>query len=274
LVAPAMILSACVIVTLESRVGERGRRALRVVAMAATCLGACFEALIFQGLFTIDPRVLTEAARACVATAAGAGLVWSVRRGASIRLAVTASLLLLTAAALADQRTSWNRYVYGPAANDGLATFLAGAGHTYWEGDGGLELLWFRRGAPSYYSCVQGSESLFFRGMALDYARRGAALSRLDTANFAPTESAFWSRAAGRRLPRPARSRHRDPGPAGSGRHDSSLASAGLAESTRKDRKDIDLLPLFLLGLPLSAALRSRSGLTALAAGERIQFLA
>jgi len=194
LVAPAMILSACVIVTLESRVGERGRRALRVVAMAATCLGACFEALIFQGLFTIDPRVLTEAARACVATAAGAGLVWSVRRGASIRLAVTASLLLLTAAALADQRTSWNRYVYGPAANDGLATFLAGAGHTYWEGDGGLELLWFRRGAPSYYSCVQGSESLFFRGMALDYARRGAALSRLDTANFAPTESAFCGR--------------------------------------------------------------------------------
>ena len=50
-------------------------------------------------------------------------------------------------------------------------------------------MLWFRHGAPSYFSCVQGSEALFFRGTAMDYARRGAALSRLDTADFAPAAS-------------------------------------------------------------------------------------
>jgi hypothetical protein len=193
LIAPPLILAACVIAALEPAVSVRWRRGLRLLAMVAVGLGVCFEALILQTEFNLDPQALTDIARACLAAAAVAGLIWSLRRGAGLPLAATAGLLLLAAAAFADGRTDWNRYVYGPAADDGLTQFLAGAGHTYWEGDG-VELLWFRQGAPSYYSCLQGSESLFFRGTAMDFARRGAALSRLNTADFAPMEVSFCGR--------------------------------------------------------------------------------
>jgi hypothetical protein len=60
---------------------------------------------------------------------------------------------------------------------------MADTGPTYWEG--GLELLWIKMRRPSYYSCVQGTGSMFYPGTAREYQRRGAVLSALDTAEFA-----------------------------------------------------------------------------------------
>jgi hypothetical protein len=191
LIAPALILAACALAAALRRANAPLRRPLEFLAIAALCLAAWFQALIVQVEVGLDPDLAAHLAGAFVAALAAAGLVWSMRRGVGVRLTAIAGLLVLAALALADQRTPWTKYVYGPAASDGLAAFLSGAGHTYWEGDGGFELLWFRQGAPSYYSCVQGTEALFFRGTAEDFARRGAPLRALNTADFAPEQGPF-----------------------------------------------------------------------------------
>lgn len=90
---------------------------------------------------------------------------------------------LAAGAVLADQRTAWNRYVYGPEPDAGLETFLAGAGTTYWEGEG-VTALWFKARKPDYYSCLQGAQILFFRPLALEWSRRQSILRSLNTEDF------------------------------------------------------------------------------------------
>jgi hypothetical protein len=100
------------------------------------------------------------------------------------RAVVALGLAVLAAAIpVTDWRTGWTRFVEEEAVPADLASFLHDTGNTYWEGS--FELLWLKLRRPSYYSCVQGTGSMFYPGTAHEYHRRGAALSGLDTADFA-----------------------------------------------------------------------------------------
>jgi hypothetical protein len=191
-IAPVALLPGCALLAARDRASGRWTLAIRLTALIAVGLvgGLAMTVLFLEA--RADVSQFSDIARLCVAAAAAASLVFGVRAG--VRLAAIATALLLCALGLADQRTSWTRFVDGAGPDNGLAAFLSGAGATYWEGDGGLELLWFRRGGPSYFSCLQGTEALFFRGEALDYARRGAALSRLNTFDFAPAADPYCIR--------------------------------------------------------------------------------
>lgn len=80
-----------------------------------------------------------------------------------------------------DQRSPWRRYRIEPSVSDDLRAFVAQAGNSiYWED--GVELLWFKLRRPSAWSCIQGAGLIYFRGTAIDFARRARALSSLNTA--------------------------------------------------------------------------------------------
>jgi hypothetical protein len=46
-------------------------------------------------------------------------------------------------------------------------------------------LMWFKLRMPSYYSCDQGAGLLFYRGTAVEFARRREALQGLDISELA-----------------------------------------------------------------------------------------
>lgn len=80
-----------------------------------------------------------------------------------------------------DHRSDWQKFVEDPQASPSLAA-LALKPNTYWEA--GVELLWLKLNKPSYYSCAQGTGVMFYRDTAMEYARRGDALRKLNTYDF------------------------------------------------------------------------------------------
>jgi hypothetical protein len=114
-----------------------------------------------------------------IAVLAAACLWRSLRRADAGWLPAAGLLLILAGGAIADQRPPWTRYVDASGPDAGLSSFLAGASRIWWQGDSGAEILWFRARRPSYFSCVQGAESIFFRDVAVNWVRRGVALREL-----------------------------------------------------------------------------------------------
>jgi hypothetical protein len=102
----------------------------------------------------------------------------------SLKFGVLAGLLLGLSVLRVDQRDDWRRATENVNTAPGLSRFLSGAGRVYWEGEDGLELLWLTAGQPSYYSCSQGTEGMFYRATAMDYARRSKVLKTLNTSSF------------------------------------------------------------------------------------------
>jgi hypothetical protein len=88
------------------------------------------------------------------------------------------------ALASASQVDAWQKYVFASPRDERLQAFVSGAGQIYWEGDAGLKLLWFKLGTSEYFSCVQSAGVMFYRGTALEYARRGRALRLLNSSDF------------------------------------------------------------------------------------------
>ncbi len=126
-------------------------------------------------------RNLSSLAWAAVSTL---GIALCMRRRPPVRWLLPILFVTFTASLmLTDQRSEWNRYVYGTGTDGGLERFLANTGTTYWEGKG-VEALWFRARKPDYYSCIQGAQIVFFRPLALEWSRRQQALTPLGTEDF------------------------------------------------------------------------------------------
>ncbi|WP_291772612.1 hypothetical protein [Castellaniella sp.] len=119
-----------------------------------------------------------------LATAAVLGAARCIRQRPGGWMITSAVGVLAVSLLLINQQTEWHRYVYGSGSDGGLTQFLDNSGDTYWEGFNGTEVLWFRARKPSYFSCVQGTESMFFRSTALDWSRRKTALQSLNTQDF------------------------------------------------------------------------------------------
>ena len=87
-------------------------------------------------------------------------------RTVGVAARIRAVVLPLLGLATIDQRTAWQRFVETPGPEQAtLEAFLPAGSRVAW--DGGLDLLWFRLQRPSYFSCMQASGVVFFRGTAI-----------------------------------------------------------------------------------------------------------
>lgn len=181
---------------------------------AARIGGSAFAAvatLLFLGevaAVALQPRLLTVLdvlQRVALVLAGGALLVLAARRGRQIGvvLPVLALGVAVWAGLLADQRTNRMAFLTGAAPVDPAFVAATEGKTVYWEG--GLEFLWFRLRQPSYFSCYQAAGSMFFRGTAIEHARRAAVLRRLNTSDFAIEPDAFCPQRADPLFEGPAR---------------------------------------------------------------------
>ncbi|MCL4745317.1 MAG: hypothetical protein KJZ83_07875 [Burkholderiaceae bacterium] len=120
------------------------------------------------------------------------------------------SAIALTTCAIAvgisiyDQESPWQRL----ARSDDrppreLMSIIEHAKNVYWES--GMDYSWFALGRTQYFSCAQGTGSMFYERTALEYVRRGRALAALGTLDFAADESGFCFRSG-------VREQHATPG--------------------------------------------------------------
>ncbi|MGG5822482.1 hypothetical protein [Falsiroseomonas sp. HW251] len=156
-----------------SRLALLGMRALLVLSLgwglAVLVLAVWVQAAQYEELPWTVPRGTLLIAGAVALLAAATAPV----RPRAMAAAMLAGAVLLPMIALAshDQRTAWARFVETPGAEQrSLEAFLPREGGVFW--DGGLDLVWFRLQRPSYFSCVQGSGVVFFRGTAIAYQER------------------------------------------------------------------------------------------------------
>jgi len=183
-VSPFIVLLSALWFLFGKTPGERIRFFLRGITLI--CLSVYLVLAAYALYLQIaDDFYIGEYLPSLVLTAASIfGLAWSLRQPMAKWLIPAVIFVLVTSAILVDQRTSWNRYVYGSGPDGGLQKFLADAGTIYWEGINGADLLWFKAGKPIYYSCVQGTESIFFRPLALEWFRRLSVIRLLNTEDF------------------------------------------------------------------------------------------
>jgi hypothetical protein len=118
---------------------------------------------------------------ALVAAAAVALLVAPLPLRQGVRLGAGAALLLC-AVVQADSRPGWQKFTEAPGLPDDLRRFTETRGGLYWEGD--PSFVWVKLRKPIFYACEQGSGAMFYRGTAMEFARKSADLRQLDTADF------------------------------------------------------------------------------------------
>ncbi|WP_291772615.1 hypothetical protein, partial [Castellaniella sp.] len=161
---------------------------IRLLAASAILIPMAFVlALAVYSLYlqlTLDRYIVRHVLDLALLTAAAFGLIWYVRHPQNKLIIVVSVGILASSMLVADQRSSWNRYVYGSSQDITLNQFLANAGTTFWEGENGTELLWFKERKPSYFSCMQAAESVFFQAVAAEWSRRKSALQLLHTVGF------------------------------------------------------------------------------------------
>lgn len=183
LVAPFFVI-LCLLWVLRKKLPSSQARAIAtwaILILAAISLVSMAIALYLQ--ITADHHLGQHLSSLTLAATILLGLGLATRRSPNKWLGVLVAITLAASVARLDQRTPWNRYVYEPESDVGFSKFLANSGQTYWEGMG-TEALWFKARKQSYYSCVQGSESIFFRAEALEWSRRESILKTLNTADF------------------------------------------------------------------------------------------
>lgn len=100
------------------------------------------------------------------------------------RLLPWLTVALFAAALLGwNARTPWTQFVESSRpVPESLAAFLPQNASVYWEG--GVRMLWLRLERPSYFSCAQGTGSVFFRGTAIAYQHRAESFWPLRTIDF------------------------------------------------------------------------------------------
>ena len=193
LVTTPMVMFAGIAATWEQNRQERipaGARVLGFTILGLTC--GLAVTVLYEYFATIAdwPSLFWPAARGLGLTLAalggGAVLVTAstAARSTVIRSLVVFAIGLTVIAALGwDQRTPWTQFIEtADAAPESLSTLLPGQKPIYWEGD--VRIPWFLLKRPSYFSCAQGTGSLFFRGIAINYARRFEDFRRLGTLDF------------------------------------------------------------------------------------------
>lgn len=156
--------------------------AIMILILVAFTIALALYSVYF--LIALDQHLGQHLLTLLLAMATVLGAVWCFRYPPRASLLVAAIGILAANLFVSNQQTDWNRYVYGSGPDGGLTQFLAHSGNTYWEGDNGAEALWFRARKPSYFSCMQGAESMFFQPMAMEWSRRKTALQRLNTKDF------------------------------------------------------------------------------------------
>ncbi|WP_212523401.1 hypothetical protein [Actibacterium sp. MT2.3-13A] len=178
----AMGLAGLLALAVESGKGRALTRWERLAIDLVVAVSAVFL-LVTVGVAAVRQGAAEGAAVAVLRPliALGAlGLLLGWRRVSAARPALVALLplaLAFAALGLADRRTAWTTYVETGAAPDPALAALVSGRTTYWEG--GLELLWFKLGQPSFYSCTQGAGVMFYRATAFEYARRAGILRLL-----------------------------------------------------------------------------------------------
>jgi hypothetical protein len=100
------------------------------------------------------------------------------------RMMSAACLILIVSIGQWDHRTAWLKYLdraqIPPA--DLIAMLPPAAGQTYWEG--GATGAWYLLQKPSYFSCDQGTGTLFSRETAIIYQQRFNSFAPLNTQDF------------------------------------------------------------------------------------------
>lgn len=112
---------------------------------------------------------------------------WPSAGRSAVTLTLLTASLAVASVGMADRRDGRMRLVTTSAPIDARFVEALSGRTVYWEN--GLQILWFRLRQPAYYSCIQSAGSMFFRQTAIEHARRSAALSALNTADF-PTDPA------------------------------------------------------------------------------------
>jgi hypothetical protein len=158
---------------------------LTIITMYLTC-----KALL--GLASAEFRVfLTSGILVIFAFALMIVVAMRRRRQTQLQIYTTslvAAALMMAALYRWDVRTPWEKFVESPQPIPAsLATFVPQNASVYWEG--GLEMLWFRLRRPSYFSCEQGTGSIFHRGTAMAFWHRAQTFWNFRTADYGPTSS-------------------------------------------------------------------------------------
>jgi hypothetical protein len=109
-----------------------------------------------------------------------------MRASRSWAMPLTSIALLGLALVALDRRDPWQKFIENDKVPQSLLRFVDHVPNLYWEG--GVELLWFKLGHPSYYSCIQGTGSQFYRRTAMEFERRSVGLAGLNTGDFGDIE--------------------------------------------------------------------------------------
>jgi len=101
----------------------------------------------------------------------------------SVVILCLAVALVTVAGFVWDQRTPWTRFVdTTEAPPDSLTSLLPGRSPVYWEGD--VTVPWFLLKRPSYFSCEQGTGTIFSRSTAVNYQSRYKSFQSLRPLDF------------------------------------------------------------------------------------------
>jgi hypothetical protein len=167
----------------ETPIGPR----IRKTVLALFGVAASSPAL-FASILSVKPDFAVDGVSILIA-AASFGLVIALDQGrlSGVGATVAAGLALGAATLSNDRRTDWQLFLEQPGAPSDLAAFAGESSNLYW--DDAPEILWFKLGRPSYYSCLQGTGAMFYRGTAIDYARRSRALANLGAHRVQPDQT-------------------------------------------------------------------------------------
>lgn len=164
------------------RPGRFGCGALRL-AYWAVAIGTAFVVVhALRWLAELPPQQAFGLARQAVLMLTGGVLVGVATMTRPLPRVPRAGAVAAGTAAFAlavvslDQRPDWDRFLARPGAEQAqLRRFIPDGTTVFW--DGGLELLWFRLGRASYFSCAQAAGVVFHRGTAIAFRDRAAALA-------------------------------------------------------------------------------------------------
>jgi hypothetical protein len=189
-VAPLTIVVALVAIW---QLGPLPARRLAAIACLPVAALAVVAALLFvyetgiNGFFQLWPELLRPGVYALGVTLAVLAVLAEALGdpgdGARRALPLLTAALVLAALFGWDARPAWTRFAESPGPPpSSLTELLPANGEIYWEG--GLEASWFRLRRADYFSCDHGTESLFFRDVALTFRHREESFSRLGTLDF------------------------------------------------------------------------------------------
>lgn len=180
---PLLLLGPCAAFAWERWKMRPLPRIPRYVLLTVPAIGVCLIAWVVYMQSSMDgfAGMVTSC---CIAAAALALLGLSATGRLDRRLSVLGVVVLIAAIGTADHRTAWQKVIDRPTPPPGAQTFIGSSKNVYWEGAPGMELTWINLKSPSYYSCLQGTGAMFFRGTAMEFARRTQGLRGLDTIDF------------------------------------------------------------------------------------------